>query len=602
MSGALISSRWWIIICFIVIVAVGLIVYHPGLNIGFWTDDYAFLDAIGRLDFPDYLGAYFDPRLQWHWYRPMQGLAWWIGYLLFRDDARGHHILQLVLHLLNACLLFELARAITRRWRPALLAALVYAVLSVDSLAVLWVGVADPLVSFFYLLSLRLWLEYLADGRRRWFVFTTLTLIGALLSKELGATLPVALFLADRWVSAKPTTWFGLARRYALFVFLGALYGLLELNVLTRGLFTNSLGYGAGGHIWLGLAQHAATLAFPWGLPSPVNYVWLALILGLVAVTILRGERRGLFLVALILLTLLPILPFPVVLSSSARYLYLPLMGSAIGVGLAFELLTRRRWMMPLAALIGTGLLVWNSATIAESAVAFEGTARQTRSQFRPIFQAFPTFPPDTLVYFLNPPMQSPYISGLMFLRYGRGVSASGTDIDLPARLSAHHAAWIFYQDDETRWQSISVAKNFSVTTTPNLPARFQVIQLEEFELANPRVKPGQAIGLSLYWRATAAINRDYTIFAQLIDARGQIVAGVDTQPQHGASPTSRWRANQSTADGMVIPVDADVPPGEYSLALGWYDLTTMHRLELLNASGEPMGDHIRVAPIWVIE
>ncbi|MCI0475935.1 MAG: hypothetical protein L0Y55_06780, partial [Anaerolineales bacterium] len=173
-------SRGWFVGCLSVIAITTLIVYQPALSVGFWTDDYTFIDMAGRLDFLAYLIAYLDPRVQWHWYRPMQGLQWWIGYQLFQGNAFGHHFIQLGLHILNACLLFDLTRALTRRWRLALFAALIYATLSVDSLAVAWVGVADPLLSVFYLLALRFWFAYLVRVERRWYGLTLIALIGAL--------------------------------------------------------------------------------------------------------------------------------------------------------------------------------------------------------------------------------------------------------------------------------------------------------------------------------------------------------------------------------------------------------------------------------------
>ncbi len=63
----------WSAFCLVVIVCVGLIVYQPALRMGFWTDDYAFLDSAVRLDFVDYWRSFLDPSVQWHWYRPHAG-------------------------------------------------------------------------------------------------------------------------------------------------------------------------------------------------------------------------------------------------------------------------------------------------------------------------------------------------------------------------------------------------------------------------------------------------------------------------------------------------------------------------------------------------
>ncbi len=54
------------------------IVYYPALQVGFWTDDYRFLEAVGRLTGWDYWSLYFDPWLRPDWYRPMHGIQWWL--------------------------------------------------------------------------------------------------------------------------------------------------------------------------------------------------------------------------------------------------------------------------------------------------------------------------------------------------------------------------------------------------------------------------------------------------------------------------------------------------------------------------------------------
>lgn len=595
--------RSWHIVCLGIVIVVTAIVYHPSLNVGFWTDDYAFIDAVGRSDFPDYLRLYFDPRLQWHWYRPMQGLQWWIAFQLFGGDARGHHLIQVGLHILNACLLFDLTRVLTQRWRVALIAALIYATLAVDSLAVAWVGVADPLAGVFYLLTLRFWFNYLTRAHARWYALTLLALVGALFSKEVAAPLPFVLFLMDRWLVGKSLSPRDALKRYALLGILLVIYGALEWNVLTRGLFTQHLGYGVGTHIFDALVHHLTTLAFPWGLPTPLNWIWLSAVIVVLGVTIWRYERRLAFLVAVTLLALAPILPFQFNMASAPRYLYLPFMGSAVAIALGIErarkILARPHATMWLGALFGTMLIVWHGVTIAEQMLHWEGTIRQTRLQFRPIVLAHPTFPNDTLLYFLNPPMQSPYISGLMYLRYGRSVVVHGVDLAGRANLRDHNAAFVYYYDEMRQWHEFPVAHTISARVTPDLPARFgEQVALDGIELTRDEIQRGEAFVVMTYWRALARIEKDYTVFAHLVDARGEILASMDTLLLQNDLPTSRWRANDVVPHGIIMPIEPNVPLGEYRLLIGLYELATMQRLPL----DSTVLDHITIAPIRVVE
>lgn len=258
---------------------------------------------------------------------------------------------------------------------------------------------------------------------------------------------------------------------------------------------------------------------------------------------------------------------------------------------------------MWLGALLGPLLVVWHGGTIAEQMQNWEGTLRQTRLQFRPILQAHPTFPPDTLLYFLNPPMPSPYISGLMYLRYGRAVVARGVDLDGRANLRQHHAALIFYFDDAHQWREFSVAPSIAARVVPDLPAHFgERITRDGVELARDELARGESLVAIVYWRALARIETDYTIFAHLVDARGEIVASADTPPWQGDLPTSRWRVNEPIADGVIVHLEPNVPPGEYRLLIGLYDLATMQRLSIVDARGQPFADKVVLAPIWIIE
>ncbi len=603
------SCYRWIILGAAMIAAVALIVYQPGLRIGFWTDDYSFLETAGRLNFVDYWISYLDPRLQWHWYRPMQGLYWWVGYAMFRGDPTGYHLMQLGLHIANAILLFGLTKRVARRWQLALVAALIYVALPAMSLAVFWVGVADPLVGFFYLLAIKFWLDYLASGRRAWFVFTLVAFMGALLSKEIGVMLPLTLFLADRWLIGKPLSPFNALRRYALFALLLPIYVGLEMNVLTHGVFTSQLGYRVGGHIPSTLIYHLTTLAFPWGMDAPLVYVWLLLVLALVGWAAFKREWRVVFLAAATILAVLPILPFPAGIATASRYLYLPLMGSAAGVALLVEFVnrlsddSRRRWMAWGTAFAVALLIAWQGAVIAENSTNFEGTVRQSRLQFRPIFQTYASFAPDTFLYFINPPVESPYVSGMFFLRYGANVVVSGTDLGRVAGLRDYSTAIVFYQDGDKNWRRQVVDKNGGVTVVPKLPANFdKEISLDSFELAGSAVKRGEPIVLILYWRAVRQLDRDYTAFVHVIDRDGQTVAGYDAPLLRLALPTSQWRVGEPVADGVVIPIDSSVPPGEYRLEIGLYDLGTMQRLAIVDTNQSSDSDRVVLSAIAIRE
>lgn len=603
------SSRGWVWLGALALLLAGAVIYRPSLDIGFWTDDYSFLEAAGRMDFWQYIVFYFDPRFQVQWYRPLQGMMWWVVYVLLGREPFGYHLAQVLIHLTNTLLFYGLAARIGGKWRLGFLAALVYLTLPVYTLAVNWPGVADPVAGLFYLLALWLWYDYLQTGSRVRYGLAVLAAVATMLSKEIGVAVPFTFLFLDLWmtrrVNGPPVR--DLVRRYALVFMLLPVYAVLEFTAVTQGVFTQRLGYSVGGHILAGLEMHLSVLAFPWGMGPPFSTIWLLSVLALLAFAAYRRVRPVLFLTASALLVVLPVVPLPVNLAQAPRYLYLPLMASAIGVAWVVEFILRRiplRRVVPWAGALALALVATvGSAFIGESAVNFAGTTRQVRLQFRPIFQKHATVGPDTLLYFINPPFPTPNISGLMFQRYGTNVRVYGTDRDRPANLRDHQSAYVYYLNDENNWQEQAVEKQSIVPSSAALPVRFgEAIGLQSYELASANVKRGEAVVVLLYWHSLEQADKDYVLFTHLLDSNGQNVAGVDMQPRQGYSPTSRWKPGEYLADGLAIPLDASVRAGDYVLELGLYDPKTMQRLPILDAGGAPVDDKLILGPIHVGE
>lgn len=602
-----------------VLVALGAVVYRPSLDIGFWADDYTFYEVASRLSFPEYLAFYFDPRLQVQWYRPLQGMMWWVMVSVSGKALTGYHIAQVLLHLANTLLLFAIVARVTRRPRLGFLASVVYATLPAYALAVNWVGVADPLVALFFLASIWFWVGYLRSGARVDFSLAWTAFVAALLSKETAVVLPIALVLLDIGVirsvgvsrDSRDRLWSRqaltiLVKRYVPFLVPLALYAFLEYRAVTQGVFTQSQGYGLGTHIVTALITHLSTLTFPWGLPQPLSYIWLLVVLGLVAIAVRRGATPIVFLLVVAILLLLPVAPLAPNLATASRYLYLPLMVSAVTVAAVLEFgldrIRRLEWRVA-GALALVLLATSSSAAIAEQAVNFGGTARVARLQFRPIIEKRPAVEEDTLLYFIEPPFLSRDIAGLMLQHYGPNVRVYGTDRDRMPNLSSHQRAFVYYRDHEENWQEQRVERLSDVLSRPPLPVRFgPSISLEAFELASAHLHQNEALVLLFYWKGGGNIRVDYTVFTHLITPDGGMVAGYDAPPRQGYYRTTQWYPGVRVVDAAVIPIDSTIRPGEYIVEVGLYDSVTMQRLPVLDSKGNPVSDTFRLEPIYVIE
>ncbi len=599
------------------LVAVAVVIHRAALDVGFWTDDYTFFQIAGRLGLADYLRYYFDPFLNIVGYRPLQGMMWGLDYLLFGQNEMGYHLLQVIAHAANIVLLYGLVVRITRRVRLGFLVALVYLTLPLYALAVYWPSVADPLAALFFLLALWFWIDYLTGGRRLSYALTLLAVIGGLLTKEVNVMLPFILVLAEWWLvptigggpagQGRVSGWpwmVALFRRYAAFFALLPIYALLEYAVISKGTFTQNLGYGLGSHIAEAFAFQLGRLAFPWGLEAPWNYLALLAVLVAFALALRRRMTAALFVGITSVLLVLPVLPFPIGVAEAPRYMYLPLFGSAVAYGVILDavgswLQARARVFAIAVAVAATVLATWGGMAIGEQTINFAGTARQVRLQFRPIYQKHTAFESNTLLYFINPPMDTPLIYGLMFQHYGAKVDVYGSDREGRANLGSRRS-YIYYFDEN---QVLREQPADSKPPASDVRVRFaEPFSFEGWELANAAVKPGEPVILLVYWRAAQPLARDYTMFTHLVNARGEMVAGYDGPPRYGKAPTSRWRAGQLISDGIVIPIDASIAPGEYQIELGWYDPTTLQRLTVLDANGNPGDDKIMIGPIRVGE
>lgn len=91
--------------------------------------------------------------------------------------------------------------------------------------------------------------------------------------------------------------------------------------------------------------------------------------------------------------------------------------------------------------------------------------------------------------------------------------------------------------------------------------------------------RPGATVPVALRWQAVKPQATSYNVFVHLYDAAGRLVAQRDGAPGGGAWPTSAWQVGDAVQDVYQLAVPADLKPGEYTLAVGMYDLASLRRL-----------------------
>jgi hypothetical protein len=96
-------------------------------------------------------------------------------------------------------------------------------------------------------------------------------------------------------------------------------------------------------------------------------------------------------------------------------------------------------------------------------------------------------------------------------------------------------------------------------------------------------IEPGRPLPVEFRWQALASSAVDYTVFLQLLNPDGGLVAQQDSSPNGGYSPTTGWTPGQTVISRHALGLPADLPPGDYRLITGLYNPATGQRL----ATGE---------------
>jgi Flp pilus assembly protein TadD len=175
-------------------------------NLFLLADDpgYIFRNEVVRLGLTwrGFVWAFTDiSRANWH---PITWLSHMLDVQLFGLNPAGHHLVNLVIHVINTLLLFNFLSLATRsRWRSAFVAA-VFAVHPLHVESVAWAAERkDLLCAMFWILSMRAYLRYAENpGWARYTAVAAFFVLG-FLSKAMIVTLPFLFLLLDYWPLAR---------------------------------------------------------------------------------------------------------------------------------------------------------------------------------------------------------------------------------------------------------------------------------------------------------------------------------------------------------------------------------------------------------------
>jgi protein O-mannosyl-transferase len=378
----------------LLLTAATIFAYYPAWHAGFIWDDDIYVTGNPLLTAPDGLWRIWFSLDSPSQYFPLTYSVFRFEHALWGFNPAGYHWLSLILHSVNALLLWRLLRrlALPGAW----LAAALFALHPVQVESVAWVTELKNVLSLlFSLLAMLAWVEFVEEHRRplwRWYLLALAGYSLALFSKSTACTLPAALVLI-LWLKRVPLNRLRLAKVLPFLAFglgMGVLamwweryhqgtHGqLFALGPLERLLVASrAIWFYAGKLAW------PASLAFSyprWTISTaqPLAYGWLAACVCLAAIICLvrRTAGRGvetavLFYVA----TLSPMLGFIMLYTFqysfvADHYQYIASIGPAALVAAALDrclvvLDSKKRFIGPVLCatlLFALGVLTWRQS------------------------------------------------------------------------------------------------------------------------------------------------------------------------------------------------------------------------------------------------
>jgi len=289
-------------------------------------------------------------------YVPLVPLSFSLEYALWGLDPFGYHLTNVLLHVGNSLLVFALVLRLSGQLLPALVASLLFGVHPLHVESVAWVTERkDVLSALFFLGALLFYLRYQEDGRNRFYVLSLGSFVLSLLTKAMGVTFPIVLFLCD-YLSDRSFTKRSVVEKVP-FLMVSALFSLVALlghhpvgdpHVPRLYALTENVLIACWGMVfYLGKTLLPIQLSAFYPYPAEISlrlpsfYLPLILLLALAAgVWFSRRYTRkvvfGSLFFAFTLLPVLNIIPFSGA-AAGDRFIYIPAIGLFYLAGVAFQ-------------------------------------------------------------------------------------------------------------------------------------------------------------------------------------------------------------------------------------------------------------------------
>ena len=191
----------------LLLIAVPLVAYIPVMNGGFiWDDNHmVYNNPLIHAGVKEGLGGFWFTNKNFDYF-PLTSTTLWIEWRLFGRTAAGYHVVNILLHVGSAFLIWRILKRL--RVPAAWFLAMIFSVHPVAVASVAWIAERkNTLAMLFYLVAFLAFLRY-EDARQerqpissvaRWYLVALVCFVAALVSKTAVVTLPVVLLLLCWW-------------------------------------------------------------------------------------------------------------------------------------------------------------------------------------------------------------------------------------------------------------------------------------------------------------------------------------------------------------------------------------------------------------------
>jgi len=127
------------------------------------------------------------------------------------------------------------------------------------------------------------------------------------------------------------------------------------------------------------------------------------------------------------------------------------------------------------------------------------------------------------------------------------------------------------------------------------------VIELLHAEVASQRVRPGDQLGVTLYWGALQPVNQSYRVVLEALDLEGETVGRKLSIPFGGRFATQRWQPGAYFRDDYRLPIDPAALRGPARVQLSLYKLYPQPGNAIIDGANTPafLIDRVKVdAPL----